>query len=292
MSSVIPSRGRAAVAARRCAAEAALRSGVRVEVVDDLDRLDQARAVIDQIWRPGPEDPRFPRSLLRAMTHAGNYCAVAYDGDVALGACVGFLGVQPINSMHSQITGVLDAAAGRHVGFALKLDQRAWAVERGITSITWTFDPLVRRNAFFNLNKLHATADEYVADFYGDMTDAINVGQGTDRLLASWDLQTPDAFERANGKPAEADITRWLSSGAERVLDAIDGHPVHALGVPSSATLLVGVPADIESLRAKDPALATEWRHAVRDVLGQLMDHDWKVTAFTRDGHYVLSRKS
>ncbi|NBP52503.1 MAG: GNAT family N-acetyltransferase, partial [Actinobacteria bacterium] len=73
----------------------------------------------------------------------------------------------------------------------LKVAQREWALARGITEIRWTFDPLIARNAFFNLTRLGAVGAVYHADLYGTMTDPVNAGDATDRVEARWDLTGP-----------------------------------------------------------------------------------------------------
>ena len=78
---------------------------------------------------------------------------------------------------------------------------------RTSTTVTWTYDPLIRRNAFFNLTRLGARPVEYLVDFYGEMTDAINAGQGSDRLMLHWDLATELAAQCATRERAGADTT-------------------------------------------------------------------------------------
>jgi predicted GNAT superfamily acetyltransferase len=114
-----------------------------------------------------------------------------------IGACAAFPAAD--GGLHSDITGV--AARGIGAGFAIKRRQRAWALARGITTITWTFDQLVRRNAYFNLARLAARATEYMPDFYGEMPDELNAGDPSDRLLLSWDLATPEVAATAAGQP-------------------------------------------------------------------------------------------
>jgi len=276
-----------AESAREVADRAADRSGVRIRVVHDLDGLEQVRRVIHEIWQPAPEDPPVSRTMLRALAHAGNYCALAYDGDEPVGVCVGFLGVEPPNTVHSHIAGVLGSAGGRHIGFALKQHQRAWAVDRGIGTITWTYDPLVRRNAFFNMTKLGALPTEYAEDFYGEMSDSINAGERTDRLVVHWDLLSQAAV--AAGRCAEVVVAELLARGAQIVVDESAEGPV--VTASSAPVQLVRVPPDIEALRLGSPETARRWRFAVRDTLGDLMRHGWSVTAFSRDGFYVLAEE-
>src|SRR5262249_13597994 len=149
------------------------------------------------------------------------------------------------------------------VGFALKLHQRAWALRRGVTVIEWTYDPLVRRNAYFNLVKLGALPAEYLPNFYGDMADTINNGDDSDRLLARWTLDAPEVAAASLGKPAFRDAQREIAAGALIALgSADDGSPV--IGPLDGDVLLVAVPPDFESLRATDPSRARRWRLALR----------------------------
>ena len=81
----------------------------------------------------------------------------------------------------------------RGVGYALKLAQRAQALELGIKVVRWTFDPMIARNAWFNLGKLGAVADRFHRDFYGAMTDVVNRGERSDRLVIRWALEREPA---------------------------------------------------------------------------------------------------
>jgi predicted GNAT superfamily acetyltransferase len=267
----------------RAAEAAAAAAGVRVRELRELDELDAVYRLYDGIWRPDPRNPPVTTELLRALTKAGNYVVGAFDGDAMVGACVGFFAAPSEGALHSHVAGVSGQARG--IGFALKVHQRAWAMLRGVDVISWTFDPLVRRNAYFNIVKLAARPTEYLTNFYGDMHDGINSGGDTDRLLVRWELSSPAVAVAASGVPAVAELASdavvALSSGA-------DGGPV--FGTLAGETLLVAVPPDIEGLRRTDLATAQAWRTAVREVLGTLLAEGATVTGFDRAGWYVLSR--
>ncbi len=227
--------------------------------------------------------------LLRAFSKAGNYVAGAFDGDELVGACVGFFGAPADEALHSHIAGVSAGARGRSVGFALKLHQRAWALLRGVSAVTWTFDPLVRRNAYFNLAKLGAPPEEYLANFYGGMHDAINGDDDSDRLLVHWRLDAPTVVAACVGTTVPVDAEAERTSGAAVALG------ISALGAPELGTLdgpalLVAAPADIEILRVRDPGCAKDWRIALREVLGTLIADGARVAGFDRAGWYVLHR--
>jgi predicted GNAT superfamily acetyltransferase len=181
--------------ADEAAARAAKAASVVVRSLESIAEIEAAIAVFGQIWAPEGGNSAIRLDLLRALTKAGNYASGAYDvasGEL-LGACVGFFGPPSHAELHSHIAGVVPAGLGRSVGFALKVHQRSWCLRRGVRVIAWTYDPLVRRNAHFNLVKLGARPAEYLRNFYGVMDDAINGGTETDRMLVHWDLLSPEA---------------------------------------------------------------------------------------------------
>jgi len=273
--------------ADEAAARAAKAAGVVVRELDHLDQLGAAITLFDKVWVPEDGGSSIRLDLLRALTKAGNYASGAYDaasGEL-IGACVGFFGPPARAELHSHVAGVLPAGLGRSVGFALKLHQRAWCLRHGATTIAWTYDPLIRRNAYFNLVKLGARPVEYLRNFYGVMDDQINAGTETDRMLVHWDLL------------AGPDPGRAASFAAERERGAVvvlapgpGGRPAPAPEDAGRAgRLLVGVPADIESLRVSDPDAAAAWRTALRDALMPLVTSGSRVTGFDRDGWYVIA---
>lgn len=267
------------------AADAAgLAAGVCVREVQDLRELGSVVALFATIWGRD-ESPPVTLELLRAFTKAGNYVGGAFEGDTLVGACVGFFHAPAEDALHSHIAGVSSAATGRSVGFALKLHQRSWALLRGVSEIAWTFDPLVSRNAHFNLVKLGAVPVEYLPNFYGAMPDRINGADDSDRLLVRWPLRAPAVQAASWGDSTPAP----LAPGAVVALGAgVDGLPVR--GRLDGDTSLVAVPGDIESLRRTDPAAAQLWRVAVREVLTELVADGSRITGFDRTGGFVVRR--
>jgi predicted GNAT superfamily acetyltransferase len=286
--------------ADEAAARSADAAGVVIRELHALDELKAMVAVFDEVWVPDDGNSSLSVDMLRALTKAGNYAAGAYDqasGEL-LGACVGFFGPPAHAELHSHIAGVRRAGLGRAVGFALKVHQRAWCLRQDVRTIAWTYDPLIRRNSYFNLVKLGARPVEYLRNFYGAMDDAINGGTETDRMLMRWDLRSKLAVEACAGRGQAASVAAELDRGAAVALSAgPDGVPVSRLtldGWPPDrlttvGTYLVGVPADVEAMRSSDPALAVAWRTALRDALSPLLSGGARVTGFDREGWYVVS---
>ncbi|MEV0380858.1 GNAT family N-acetyltransferase [Nonomuraea sp. NPDC050643] len=252
--------------------EAAAAAGVVVRELREIGEFAQVYALFEEIWHPDPRNVPIPVELMIGFAHTGNYVAGAFEGDALVGASVGFLGSG--RSLHSHVTG---AAIGRGVGYALKCHQRDWCLERGLERITWTFDPLVRRNARFNLVKLGARPEKYLPDFYGIMADKINEGDASDRLLAVWRIGP--GSEAVEEPPRRAYPVLW---------EAEDGRPVAAAGKAAGSVVSVATPADVETLRRTDPEAARAWRTAVRDALGGAMDAGGQVVGFTERGEYLL----
>nr|WP_033289099.1 GNAT family N-acetyltransferase [Amycolatopsis jejuensis] len=278
-----------AEAAAEAADAAAAAAGVRVREVAELEELEAIFRLFERVWQTDEAGVPLTIELMRAFTKAGNYVSGAYADGELVGACVGFFGTPADEVLHSHIAGVSAAMAGRHVGLAVKLHQRAWALQRGISVIEWTFDPLVSRNAYFNLGKLGATAVEYLPNFYGGLGDGLNGGDESDRLLVHWRISRPEVAAACGGTPRSLDAAAERKSGALVALGrSEDGAPVP--GPLDGPRLLVAAPRDIESLRGSDPALAKQWRIALRETLGALMAEGAHVCGYDKAGWYVISR--
>ena len=228
--------------------------------------------------------------LLRALSHGGNYVSGALlDGEL-IGGIVGFLGMEDGRIiLHSHILGVLPQSQTRNAGFALKQDQRAWALERGIQSARWTYDPLVSRNAYFNISKLGARASAYYSSFYGAMKDGVNSGDESDRVLVEWDLTGTAATSASLGEHSSPAVDALLSNGATTLLEEVDGVP-RVLESDGTGVQLCFVPRDIVAMREQDFDLALAWRRALRSTLGTALNNGYVVDSFSRSGCYVLSR--
>lgn len=265
--------------------------GVQIEVADSPEAMTAVRAVFDQVW-PG-EGTQVTSNLLRALVHAGSYCSVVIDeDDRVVGAALGFpardASVPGGVYLHSHMAAVVDGQRDRGIGAAIKQHQRAWAREQGIPVVSWTFDPLVRRNAHFNVNRLGVEVRAYHPDFYGVMTDAINAGDRTDRLVAWWEVDSERAHAAERGDLTVPDHDQVLSS-ARDLIRLHDGAPRLADLPRGGETVLVSLPDDVVSLRQADPELGLQWRLAVRAALTSAFDAGLRVSAVTSAGAYVLT---
>ncbi len=236
---------------------------IEIRTLSNADEMSDVVDVFQQVWGSPTELVRL--EMLMAVAHSGGYVSAAYHTTkpgqrrgTIIGASLGILARhhdQP--ALHSHVTGLLPGARNSGVGRALKMHQRDWAAERNIQWIVWTFDPLVRRNAWFNIAVLGAAAHQYLPSFYGKMTDAINAGDDSDRLLVAWDVTEDPPSEPLDGSGL---------SGVE----------------------LVATPEDIVALRRTDPTAVTRWRSSTRDALTSALEAGRPILGFTREGEYVI----
>ncbi len=251
--------------------------------LDDVGDLEAASRLLARVWDSENHDV-MPVNLLKALAHSANYVAGAWVEGALVGASAAWVwGPDRPGALHSHITGVDPSMQGRRVGLALKLHQAAWARDRGINTVTWTFDPMVRRNGRFNLTKLGAVAVSYHPDFYGQMRDGVNAGDLSDRCFVEWDVSTDPPAPGRDG-----------AAGARVLLEESDDHRPCPATAPEGwdGPLLCRVPSEALALRREDPQLGTEWRMALRATMGRAMDRGYAATGVTPDGYYVLERRT
>jgi predicted GNAT superfamily acetyltransferase len=255
---------------------------LNVTELSEVSDLRELAEIFAAVWEH-PGEPPISSNILKALSLSGNYVSGGFvDGKLA-GGLVGWFGGGPHDlHLHSHILGVVAASAAHGLGFELKQHQRRWCLERGVKVIEWTADPLIRRNAYFNLAKLGARASRYLVDVYGEMTDGLNAGEESDRWLITWDLEAP----LLSGEP---DLKELRRGDAAAILSVgSSGRPVTAAS--SSRVLLCQVPEDIIAVRRSDPQLSREWRLSLRRALIDAMAAGYAVTGATRSGWYVLER--
>lgn len=244
-----PSTSAAALGAR--AADEALAAAIAAEVVIAAmavpDELDELRATMESVW--GPEVV-IPRNALRGLALGGAGLLVARRGDDNLGFALGWLGWTGGVHFHSHQVGVRAGLRSTGIGAALKLAQRAQCLAHGITEMRWTFDPLLAKNARFNLVRLGAQVVDFFPNCYGERRDAFNTGDVTDRVEVSW------ALDRAVG-------------GA-----LVD--PQHRQ--------VIAIPADYHQLRLDDRATADDVRRQVGAVFGAAFGDGRRIVGLCHTG--------
>jgi len=110
-------------------------------------------------------------------------------------------GAPPVPYLHSHMLAVAPGYRNDGIGRQLKLFQRLEALERGISLMEWTFDPLEIKNSFLNIHKLGTIIRSYTPDFYGVSSSRLQGGLPTDRLHAEWYLRSSRVEATLAGVP-------------------------------------------------------------------------------------------
>lgn len=129
-----------------------------------------------------PEFALNPNLLSALSQNGGSAVGVFTAQDELIGFAYGFAGRDRDGTEfhYSQAATVDPRFQGRGVGRTLKLLQAEVAKQWGHSTMRWTFDPILARNAHFNLESLGAVGIDYLPDYYARA--------GTDRILVEWQL--------------------------------------------------------------------------------------------------------
>jgi predicted GNAT superfamily acetyltransferase len=232
-------------------------NSIQVRELDNLQDQNFGRKIFDITWSMDAGTEITP-NLLQAMVHSGSYLSGAFIDNKIVGAAFAFPATNGGLHLHSHMTAVLPEFRDKGVGYALKIDQWNWAKKKNYSHLSWTFDPLVRRNAKLNIAKLGVDVSAYHPNFYGDMPDALNAGDESDRLVVSWSTNT------------EAPKARELITN------------------PEPDDILIEIPEDIVAIRSKNQSESMKWRRQVREQFLAAFEKNGKVIGFSVNNEYVV----
>lgn len=213
-----------------------LPAGYSAAHVRDLAGLREADELYTRVF--GYEDPALslnPHLLTSLVSNGGTSVGVFDESGVLVGYAYGFPGRDVDASYQFSQAAVVDARVqGQGIGSALKRLQARVAAERGDVEMRWTFDPLIARNAHFNLDSLGARGFRFVPSYFGTAA--------SDRLLVRWRLPAAERREPASAPPLDLGSTDW---GTARTV----GEDCW-IAVPADAGRLLTAGVDETALRA------------------------------------------
>jgi len=265
-------------------------------VVEDLQR---------QVW--GMDDAVVPNHLLLTAAHNGGLILGAFIDNRMVGFVFGFPGLthtpdgpQPKHCSH--MLAVLPEYENQGIGYLLKRAQWQMVRHQGLPLITWTYDPLLSRNAHLNIVRLGAISNTYVPNMYGEMHDSLNQGSPSDRLQVEVWVNSSRVRNRMSKRPRrQLDLAHYLSANTEiinptRLGDAGWPQPsdtpwqpaviAQSAGEPlpenlvQAALYLLEIPSDFQDLKTADPKLGLAWRLHVRTLLQDLFARGYLITDF------------
>jgi predicted GNAT superfamily acetyltransferase len=274
-------------------------------LIRQIATLDECRLVVAlemDVWGyTNPEDV-VPSPVLIVGVKRGAILLGAFD---RAGAMKGFVYSVPAIkagrlTQWSHMLGVSRDVRGSGLGRRLKLAQRERALEMGLDLIEWTYDPMQALNAHLNFARLGVVAEEYEENIYGESSSPLHRGSPTDRLVAEWKLTAPHVARRIASDGVA--LVRDASVAAAPLVNPSTERGRHP--APGAARLdldarrlLVEIPAGFTEMQAADPALALEWRLAIRTVFQSYFARGYRAVDFVLSrasgrGHYLLAARS
>ncbi|MEX2283105.1 MAG: hypothetical protein WEE89_11540 [Gemmatimonadota bacterium] len=226
-----------------------------------------------------------PAAIMKVTQRVGGIAAGAFNGHgELLGLVYGLSGFYDGRIAHwSHMLAVRPEHRDHGLGRKLKEYQRSELLAAGIEWIYWTVDPLIARNAHFNLNRLGVEVREYVPDMYGDTGSTLHAF-GTDRFVVAW--------------PVRSDRGSRIGDHGSRIGDHSNAPVLNksddaALACALTQPLVrVEIPVDIEKLSLDD---ARAWRQSTRRAFLAALKNDFVVSGFIRDddgrAYYLLPRR-
>jgi predicted GNAT superfamily acetyltransferase len=270
---------------------------VEIRTLTGLDELAEVEAIQRAVW-DNPSTIIYRNALVNFSRNGALVLGAMEEGRI-VGFLLSYLGIENQDSdrpamanlkLVSQRMAVLPEYRDRGIGYALKLAQRDYAIKQGIRLITWTYDPLLSRNAHLNIHKLGAIVREYWRDYYGTAASPQVVLGSSDRFVVEWWVTGNRVEQRMSGKRGGLTLSQYTDANA-RVLNPTEmvndnfARPGNAIFQPQGMVVLVEIPDDYNAIVKRDPDLARAWREHSRDVLVSTLTSGYTVTDFVR-GNY------
>jgi predicted GNAT superfamily acetyltransferase len=270
-----------------------------LETPEEMLAVEQLQRLV---WA-APDIEIVPKDMLLAMVHNGGLAIGAYVGTDLVGVSFGFPGTYPTPDgprlkHHSHILAVHPHWASQGIGFALKRAQWQMVRKQGIDRITWTYDPLLSRNAHLNIARLGAVCSTYLRSEYGEMHDGLNAGLPSDRFQVDWWINTERVRRRLSRRTRPSLTLQHYRMAEATLLEALSGSTLAAIQPPqvppglAGTLLLVEIPFDFMALKAAHLPLARAWRSYTRAIFEQAFATGYLVTDFVHDqgrSFYVLT---
>lgn len=258
---------------------------IEIRALTTMKELAEIQKIESTVWKM---DPIPVHQTLTALNNGGILLG-AYDEGKMIGFLYSFPGFEA-GSVHlcSHMLGILPAYRTAGLGEKMKLKQAEIARELQYPLITWTFDPLESRNAYLNLHKLGATGALYHADHYGSMSDGLNQGLPTDRILIHWNIN-----EKRQRQTHELNEGKLLLDADEHGLPVV--RKVFEQENVTNDVYFVAVPTDFQEMKQFNFDLAVRWRMESRTIFCALFDAGFLATDLLRDeerpvSYYVFTK--
>jgi len=249
---------------------------IEIKNITDIEELKKTVEIQKNAW--GFKDVEAePHYLMTRVQKYGGLIQALYFKKKCIGFTYSLIGKwQEEFFIYSHMTAIKKEYQGKGFGFLLKKAQREEILKMGYPIIRWNFDPLESLNAYFNFHRLGVFSTEYERNIYGEGESGLHQGLPTDRLIATWDL---------NSEP----VLTKMKKKEPRIIEDI---PENKINNFKNEKAYIEIPRDIRALKKKSKTSAMEWRLKTRELFEQAFTEKWvaRDIIFSKDGQRIFCR--
>ena len=270
-------------------------SDIKINLIETPEEMRLVEQLQREVW-PGSETDVVPLHMLITVVHNGGLVLGAFVDEKLIGFILGFPGLEstpdgPRPKHCSHMMGIHPDHRDGGIGFALKRAQWQMVRHQSLDHITWTYDPLLSRNAYLNIAKLGAVCSTYRRSEYGEMRDGLNAGLPSDRFQVDWWINTLRVESRLGKRSRPTlKLNHVMRSGLRPFYSIRDSHLTDSLPHPpehvppfEERLLLAEIPGDFLDLKSKDMALARDWKFFTRELFETAFAKNYISTDFIFD---------
>ncbi len=223
-----------------------------------------------------------PIHMLIGIQKSNGLVLCGYYDNQPIGFLFGYCGITEDQELylHCHNVAVLKEYRNCGIGYQLLMATKEYMLTHKIQLARATFDPLESGNANLYIKKAGCICNKYIRDYYGPMSDQLNINVPSDRLVIEYFLNT-NCFEQLSDETQSKIKLKTLKIPSEHILNKtkID-HTGFLIPEKTNFNLdyfiqkkvkrvYIEIPPDYQQMRQKNMDLVLKWRFLLRDILEQ-----------------------
>jgi len=268
---------------------------IRIKNIKTIENIKTIIKLHKSIW--GLDDFEItPPHIYKATLQTGGHILIAYKNKEPAGFIYGFPGFDGGGSRYFYIHNLGVEKKFRSLGIGLKLNfqLRKILLKESYSTVKWTFDPLESTNANLYIGKMGGIVEDYIKNYYGEMTDKLNKNISSDRLIIKWEIKSSRVVKKLNS--GDSFFTR-NDVEKSKCLNFIskDNKPKNNNYNSDSNFYFLEIPSNYHEIKANSFNIIKEWRVYVRNILQSFLEKGFIIADtvyFNNKFFYVLSYKN
>jgi len=258
---------------------------IDIKLLTTTEEFEECIEIQKTTWYLDNYRDCIPTHMMKAVVEAGGALVGALHKKKVVAYAMSLPAISKEDGFYhySHIMGVHPKYQGRGIGFMIKMKQREIAQAFRVKKITWTYDPLLAKNANLNIKKIGGIARKYVVDFYGSFMGGSRIVSGipSDRFYLEWFISSKNVMQKLErNKKQDIDLNKIQRANSiefnKRGLQKIANIQ---LGL-SSDLILIEIPEDFQNIYNNNIKLATEWRLKSRNIFNYYLGKDYVIIDF------------